>query len=217
MGHRGCRLAVTYPEIYAMQVRAIVEAACIVKKEGVGVKPEIMVPLVSTPGELRLLRQEIQTLIDQVFIELGETVGIRIGTMIETPRAAMNSRAIAHWADFYSFGTNDLTQMGYGFSRDDAGMFLPTYLDKGILEEDPFVQLDQHGIGHMVQIAVTEGRKSNAGLKIGICGEHGGDPESVKFCHRLGLDYVSCSPFRIPVARLAAGQAAVAQRESAHD
>ncbi len=209
MGHRGCRLAVTYPEIYNMQVRAIVEAACIVKKEGVVVHPEIMVPLVSTPRELSLLRKQIEELVRGVMAEMNEELLFRIGTMIETPRAAMCSAAIAIHADFYSFGTNDLTQMTYAFSRDDAGVFLPLYLEKHILDEDPFVELDQQGTGRLVQIAVKEGREANPGIKLGICGEHGGDPNSVKFFHRVGLDYVSCSPFRVPVARLAAGQAAV--------
>ena len=209
MGHRGCRLAITYPEIYNMQVRAIVEAACIVKKEGRVVHPEIMVPLISTERELIVLRESIELLVERVMSELGEHIEIKIGTMIETPRAAMCSRSIARHADFYSFGTNDLTQMAYGFSRDDLGMFLPTYLERGILDEDPFMALDQEGIGGFVRHAVEQGRRSNPDLKIGICGEHGGDPHSVEFFHRVGLDYVSCSPFRIPVARLAAGQAAL--------
>jgi pyruvate, orthophosphate dikinase len=212
MGHRGCRLAVTYPEIYNMQVRAIVEAACIVKKEGVAVHPEIMVPLVSTPRELSLLRRQIQELVLGVMAEMNESFPIHIGTMLETPRAAVCSRAIALHADFFSFGTNDLTQMSYGFSRDDAGVFLPTYLEKHLLDEDPFVAMDQEGTGRLVRLAVEEGRQANPQLKLGICGEHGGEPSSVKFFHRVGLDYVSCSPFRIPVARLAAGQAAVEER-----
>jgi pyruvate,orthophosphate dikinase len=214
MGHRGCRLAVTYPEIYNMQVRAIVEAACIVKKEGTPVHPEIMVPLITTARELGHLRRAIEDLVKRVTAELGESIAIKVGTMIETPRAAVCSASIARHADFYSFGTNDLTQMGFGFSRDDAGMFLPTYLEKGILKEDPFMTLDQPGIGAMVKMAVEAGRKANANLKFGICGEHGGEPRSVKFFHRSGLDYVSCSPFRIPVARLAAGQAALEEKEA---
>jgi pyruvate,orthophosphate dikinase len=209
MGHRGCRLAITYPEIYNMQVRAIVEAACIVKKEGLQVHPEIMVPLISTERELIVLRKAIEELIQRVSAELGETISFQIGTMVETPRAAVCSRSIARHADFYSFGTNDLTQMGYGFSRDDVGVFLPTYLEREILDGDPFMALDQEGIGGLVRLAVEQGRRSNPHLNIGICGEHGGDPESVVFFHRVGLDYVSCSPFRIPVARLAAGQAAL--------
>ncbi len=213
MGHRGCRLAITYPEIYNMQVRAIVEAACIVIKEGVSVTPEIMVPLVSTSRELKMLREQIEQLIAQVCEELGESVPFKIGTMIETPRAAMCSRAIARYADFYSFGTNDLTQMAYGFSRDDVGMFLPMYLEKDILDIDPFIRLDQEGTGQLVRIAAEEGRKVHPGMKLGICGEHGGEPNSIKFFHELGLDYVSCSPFRIPGARLAAGQAAVQEQD----
>ncbi|HUJ77195.1 MAG TPA: pyruvate, phosphate dikinase, partial [bacterium] len=215
MGHRGCRLAVTYPEIYNMQVRAIVEAACIVKKEGTAVHPEIMVPLVTTARELEYLRKNIEELMHRVMAELGESIPFKVGTMVETPRAAVCSRSIARHADFYSFGTNDLTQMGFGFSRDDAGMFLPTYLQRGILEEDPFMTLDQDGIGSLVGMAVAEGRKVKPSLTFGICGEHGGDPNSVKFFHRAGLDYVSCSPFRIPVARLAAGQAALEEEEAA--
>ena len=209
MGHRGCRLAITYPEIYNMQVRAIVEAACIVKKEGVQVNPEIMVPLISTSKELSLIRKDIERLVTQVTGELGETIAFRIGTMLETPRAALSARSIARLADFFSFGTNDLTQMSYGFSRDDAGMFLPVYLEKGILDKDPFMEFDREGTGRLVEMAVKEGREANPDLKLGVCGEHGGDPRSVKFFHQVGLDYVSCSPFRVPVARLAAGQAAV--------
>ncbi|MCZ6473234.1 MAG: hypothetical protein O6934_07320 [SAR324 cluster bacterium] len=213
LGHRGCRLAFTYPEIYHMQVRAIVEAACIVAKEGVAVQPEIMVPLVSTARELALLRESIRDLADRVMEELAESLSIQIGTMLETPRAAVCSRSIAAHADFYSFGTNDLTQMGFGFSRDDSGSFLPMYMEKGVLEEDPFVALDQEGIGAMMRIAIEEGRKSNPDLKVGICGEHGGEAASVKFFHKLGLDYVSCSPFRLPIARLAAAQAAIEMEE----
>jgi pyruvate, orthophosphate dikinase len=209
MGHRGCRLAITYPEIYNMQVRAIVEAACIVKKEGTPVHPEIMVPLISSERELIVLRKEIETLMARVMGELGENIPFKIGTMIETPRAAVCSRSIARFADFYSFGTNDLTQMGYGFSRDDVGVFLPVYLERGLLENDPFMSFDQEGIGGLVRQAVDSGRRANPALKIGICGEHGGDPHSVEFFHRVGLDYVSCSPFRVPVARMAAGQAAL--------
>jgi pyruvate,orthophosphate dikinase len=209
MGHRGCRLAITYPEIYNMQVRAIVEAACIVKKEGTAVHPEIMVPLISTERELIVLRKDIEALIERVMQELGENIAFKIGTMIETPRAAVCSASIARHADFYSFGTNDLTQMTYGFSRDDVGMFLPTYLERHILDGDPFMSLDQEGIGGLVCLAVEQGPRANPDLKFGICGEHGGDPTSVRFFHRAGLDYVSCSPFRIPVARLAAGQAAL--------
>lgn len=216
MGHRGCRLAVTYPEMYQMQTRAIVEAACIVKKEGIAVNPEIMVPLVCTPRELRLLRKQIEELIAIVKTELGEEVDIKVGTMIETPRATVVSRSIANHADFFSFGTNDLTQMGFGFSRDDVGMFLPAYLEKKLLDVDPFIRLDQSGIGRLMKIACEEGRAINPKLKLGICGEHGGEPDSVRYFHDLGLDYVSCSPYRIPVARMAAGQAAVANSSAAN-
>ena len=209
LGHRGCRLAVTYPEIYQMQVRAIVEAACIVTKEGIPVKPEIMVPLITTARELEFLRNQISALVERVMEELGESFPIPIGTMLETPRAAVCSESIARHADFYSFGTNDLTQMGFGFSRDDAGTFLPQYLESAILQQDPFISLDKEGIGAMMRLAIENGRKGNQDLKVGICGEHGGDADSVKFFHKLGLDYVSCSPFRIPVAKLAAAQAAL--------
>jgi len=213
LGHRGCRLAITYPEIYQMQVRAIVEAACIVTKEKVEVHPEIMVPLVSTTRELDALREDIELLTKRVMTEMGENFVIPIGTMIETPRAAVCAGSIARYADFFSFGTNDLTQMAFGFSRDDAGMFLPTYVAKGILEQDPFVELDQVGVGGLMRMAVEQGRRVNPKLKVGICGEHGGDPSSVHFSHALNLDYVSCSPFRIPIARLAAAQAAVMEDE----
>jgi len=170
------------------------------------------VPLVATARELKVLRAQIEELSKVVKAEMAEEVPIRIGTMVETPRAAVVSRGIALHADFYSFGTNDLTQMAYGFSRDDSGVFLPAYLEKRILDDDPFVALDQQGTGRLVEIAVQEGRETNPDIKLGICGEHGGEPHSVKFFHRVGLDYVSCSPFRIPVARLAAGQAAVEER-----
>jgi pyruvate,orthophosphate dikinase len=213
LGHRGCRLAITYPEIYQMQVRAITEAACIVTKEGIQVHAEIMVPLISTTRELDLLREQIEALVKQVMEEMGEILPILIGTMIETPRAAVCAASIARFADFFSFGTNDLTQMSFGFSRDDAGMFLPTYVAKGILDKDPFVELDQAGVGGLIRLAVEQGRKANPKLKIGICGEHGGDPPSVHFTHALHFDYVSCSPYRIPIARLAAAQAAVMEDE----
>ncbi|MBI3991960.1 MAG: pyruvate, phosphate dikinase, partial [Candidatus Lambdaproteobacteria bacterium] len=213
LGHRGCRLAITYPEIYNMQVRAIVEASCIVTKEGVPVHPEIMVPLVSTANELAVIRAQIEDLVVRVMEEMGENVPIRIGTMVETPRAAVCADSIAEFADFFSFGTNDLTQMGFGFSRDDSGMFLPLYVERGVLNNDPFMSLDREGIGALVRIAVEKGRATNGTLKLGVCGEHGGDPASIEFFRRVGLDYVSCSPFRIPVARLAAAQADIAAEE----
>lgn len=210
LGHRGCRLGVTYPEIYRMQVRAIMEAACVLAEEKRAVQPEIMLPLVSHAGELELLRalveEEIQGVLDQ---HPRARVAPAIGTMIEVPRAALTADAIARHADFFSFGTNDLTQTGYALSRDDAGKFLPDYLDAGILVDDPFVSIDEEGIGRLMEIGVKEGRKTRKDLKVGICGEHGGDPKSIRFCAGLGFDYVSCSPFRVPVARLAAAQAAI--------
>jgi len=210
LGHRGCRLGITYPEIYRMQVRAITEAACEVAQSGLRVRPEIMIPLVSHAGELERLRADAEATVASV---LKENAGARakplIGTMIEVPRAALTADVIARHADFFSFGTNDLTQMTYALSRDDAGKFLPTYLEQGILEDDPFVSLDTDGIGRLVALGAEKGRETRPDLKLGICGEHGGDPKSVAFCARLGLDYVSCSPYRVPVARLAAAQAAV--------
>jgi pyruvate,orthophosphate dikinase len=210
LGHRGCRLGITFPEIYAMQVRAIVEAACEVAESGVRVQPEIMVPLVAHVGELSRLRKLIEEEIAAVVAEhKGAKVRPAIGTMIEVPRAALVADAIAKHADFFSFGTNDLTQMTYALSRDDAGKFLSVYQETGILEDDPFVSIDEEGIGALIRIGVERGRRTRKGLKVGICGEHGGDPKSVKFCARAGLDYVSCSPYRVPVARLAAAQAAL--------
>jgi len=210
LGHRGCRLGITFPEIYAMQVRAIVEAACEVAQSGVRVQPEIMVPLVAHVGELSRLRKLIE---DEIAGVLAEHKGVKvkptIGTMIEVPRAALVAEAIARYADFFSFGTNDLTQMTYALSRDDAGKFLSYYQESGILEDDPFVSIDEEGVGALIRIGVENGRKTRRDLKVGICGEHGGDPKSVKFCARVGLDYVSCSPYRVPVARLAAAQAAL--------
>ena len=213
LGHRGCRLGVTYPEIYRMQVRAITEAACQVEAEGVDVQPEIMIPLVSNRGELEILREQAEEVIDEVCrAHPGTKVRPSIGTMIEVPRAALIADEIAPHADFFSFGTNDLTQMGYALSRDDAGRFLPDYIDRGILEDDPFVSIDEAGIGQLVQIGADRGRSVDPKLKLGICGEHGGDPKSVKFFARVGLDYVSCSPYRVPVARLAAAQAAIEEK-----
>jgi pyruvate,orthophosphate dikinase len=213
LGMRGCRLGIVYPEIYLMQVRAIMEAACAVAKAKVKVIPEIMIPLVGHVNELARLRKESDDLCKQVIAETGQKVAYTIGTMIEVPRAALTADEIAREAEFFSFGTNDLTQMGFGLSRDDAAMFLPLYVDSGILPVDPFASLDQEGIGQLMEIAVAKGRKVRAGLKIGICGEHGGDPSSIDFCHRVGLDYVSCSPYRVPVARLAAAQAALASNK----
>jgi pyruvate,orthophosphate dikinase len=212
LGHRGCRLGVSYPEIYIMQVRAITEAACAVAADGVRVKPEIMIPLVSNEGELQRLRAQCEKTIGEVRAAFpGTRVRPSIGTMIEVPRAALTADVIALHADFFSFGTNDLTQMGYAMSRDDVGKFLPDYLDKGILDDDPFVSIDQAGIGQLVELGVQRGRATRPGLKLGVCGEHGGDPKSVEFFARVGLDYVSCSPYRVPLARLAAAQAALSE------
>jgi pyruvate,orthophosphate dikinase len=213
LGHRGCRLGITYPEIYRMQVRAIAEAALNVAAKGVTALPEIMIPLVGTVKELAWLKTELQDELRRVNQERGGTFEAPMGTMIEVPRAAITADQIASEAEFFSFGTNDLTQMGFGFSRDDAGTFLPEYVAKKILPDDPFQSLDTEGIGELVRIAVTKGRAARAGLKCGVCGEHGGDPRSVKFFHGVGLDYVSCSPYRIPIATLAAAQAAL---EAAH-
>jgi len=207
LGHRGCRLGVTYPEIYAMQARAIFEAAAELTKEGIEVLPEVMIPLVGTEEELRLLKEVCVKAAEQAMAEQGVQFNYLIGTMIEIPRACVVADAIAKEAEFFSFGTNDLTQMTFGFSRDDAGKFLQDYLDKEILAKDPFQTLDQTGVGALVEMGVERGRSTRPNLKVGICGEHGGDPASIDFCHRVGLNYVSCSPFRVPVARLAAAQA----------
>lgn len=213
LGHRGCRLGITFPEIYQMQVRAIMEAACeLAKEEGFKIIPEIMIPLVGHVNELRLMREETEKICKKVLQERNIAVEYTIGTMIELPRAAITADEIAHFADFFSFGTNDLTQTTFGFSRDDAGKFLPTYIEKGILTTDPFVTLDQQGVGGLIRMAVEKGRHIKTSLKVGICGEHGGDPASVEFCHQIGLDYVSCSPYRVPIARLAAAHAALKDR-----
>jgi len=207
LGHRGCRLGITYPEIYEMQVRAIMEAACELKKQKVKVIPEIMIPLVGHVNELRLMRELTVTIAEEVQKDFKTKVDYTVGTMIELPRAALTADEIATQADFFSFGTNDLTQTNFGLSRDDAGRFLPYYVERGILEDDPFISLDQTGTGILMKIAVEKGRKEKKHLKLGICGEHGGDPRSVEFCYEVGLDYVSCSPYRVPIARLAAAQA----------
>lgn len=212
LGHRGCRLGNTYPEITEMQARAIIEAAMNLKKAGVDARPEIMVPLIGTVEEFEMQYDIIKTTANKVFKEYGDTIDYKIGTMIEVPRAALTADKIAHKAEFYSFGTNDLTQMTFGYSRDDAGKFLPVYLQKGILEHDPFEVLDQEGVGQLVKMGVTKGRSVNPDLKVGICGEHGGEPSSVIFCDSIGMNYVSCSPFRVPIARLAAAQAAIQHR-----
>jgi pyruvate,orthophosphate dikinase len=210
LGHRGCRLGITYPEIYEMQARAIFEAQALVEKE-TGVKPvaEIMVPLVAMPKELEILKARIEAVAAAVAEESGVAPVYLTGTMIELPRAALRAGDIARSAEFFSFGTNDLTQTTFGLSRDDAGKFLGDYLEAGIFEKDPFVSIDQDGVGDLIKIGVERGRATRGGLKLGICGEHGGDPASIRFCEAAGLDYVSCSPYRVPIARLAAAQAAL--------
>jgi pyruvate,orthophosphate dikinase len=214
LGHRGCRLGITYPEITKMQARAILEAACIlVKTEKLDIIPEIMVPLVGTDKELILQKALIDSVAEKVFIEQNTRLVYLVGTMIEVPRAALTAGVIAQTAEFFSFGTNDLTQMTYGFSRDDAGKFLPFYIDNKILSDDPFMTLDTEGVGRLVRLACTEGRATKPNLKVGICGEHGGDPASVEFCHEVGLNYVSCSPYRVPIARLAAARKAILSKK----
>jgi pyruvate,orthophosphate dikinase len=210
LGHRGCRLGITFPEIYEMQARAIFEAACAVSGEGgAPVVPEVMIPLVATKRELELMKVVVDKAAQAVFAEKGRTIDYLVGTMIELPRAALTAGEIAEEARFFSFGTNDLTQTTLGLSRDDAGSFLPTYVEKGIFARDPFVSLDVEGVGQLVALAVERGRATRPDLKLGICGEHGGDPASIAFCESVGLDYVSASPFRVPIARLAAAQAAL--------
>ena len=215
LGHRGCRLGITYPEIYDMQAKAIIEAAVKVSKNGVKVHPEIMIPLVGTLKELKIIKDRIIKIAEEVFEKEGVRVSYKVGTMIEVPRAALVADKIATEAEFFSFGTNDLTQMGGGFSRDDAGKFLKDYVDKEIYEKDPFQSLDREGIGELLRIAVSKGRETNKKLIIGICGEHGGDPATVMFCHDIGLNYVSCSPYRVPIARLAAAQGVIEQKKKA--
>ena len=209
MGHRGCRLAITYPEIAKMQTRAVIEAAINVKKEGIEVHPEIMIPLVGILKELQFVKKVVVDTAKEVMDKAGVTVDYKVGTMIEIPRAALLADDIAKEAEFFSFGTNDLTQMTFGFSRDDASKYLNDYYQKGILDQDPFASIDQNGVGKLIDMAATLGRKTRSDLELGICGEHGGDPKSIEFCHKVGLNYVSCSPFRVPVARLAAAQAAI--------
>jgi pyruvate,orthophosphate dikinase len=210
LGHRGCRLGIVYPEISAMQARAIFEAAIEVQKEGIKVKPEIMIPLVGFQKELELQAQLIRQVAAQVSKEKGARLNYLIGTMIEIPRACLVADEIAKEAEFFSFGTNDLTQTTLGMSRDDSGSFLPSYQNHEIIKQNPFATVDTAGVGGLMKMAIEKGRKTRPDIKLGICGEHGGDPASVKFCHDLGLTYVSCSPFRVPIARLAAAQAALA-------
>jgi pyruvate,orthophosphate dikinase len=210
LGHRGCRLGITFPEIYEMQARAILEAALLV--EEAGGKPvalEIMIPLVGFKSEFDMLKDRISGVADAIRTERGKVPNYMVGTMIELPRAALRAGEIAQSAEFFSFGTNDLTQTTLGVSRDDAGTFLSEYLSKGLIARDPFVSIDVEGVGELVRIGVERGRASRKNIKLGICGEHGGDPDSIRFCHDSGLDYVSCSPFRVPIARLAAAQAAL--------
>lgn len=209
LGHRGCRLGNTYPEITEMQVRAIIEAALNLKAKGIEAHPEIMVPLTGTVNEMIMQDRIIRKTIDKVFKERKDSIHYLVGTMIEIPRAALMAYKITRHADFFSFGTNDLTQMTYGYSRDDAGKFLPIYLEKGILKYNPFEVLDQDGVGQLIELATVRGRNFNKTLKVGICGEHGGEPKSIEYFNKQGLDYVSCSPYRVPIARLAAAQAAV--------
>jgi pyruvate,orthophosphate dikinase len=215
LGHRGCRLGITYPEIYGMQVRAIMEAACTVAEQGVRVAPEIMIPLTGTVGEMKLAYENTKKVADGVLAEMGVPVKYSIGTMIEVPRAALIADKIAEFAEFFSFGTNDLTQLTYGYSRDDVAKFLPDYLQKGLLPHDPFAVLDTEGVGELIRIGIERGRRARPDLKVGICGEHGGEPSSVEFCHQVRMTYVSCSPFMIPIARLAAAQARLRERGAA--
>jgi len=212
LGHRGCRLGITYPEITEMQARAIFEAAVAVAKEGVKVKPEVMIPLTATLKEMANQGAIVHRVAEEVFKEKGMKVDYLVGTMIELPRAALVADEIAKEAQFFSFGTNDLTQTTFGFSRDDVNKVLPTYIAEGILKQDPFAVLDREGVGQLVRMATERGRKTRPDLKVGICGEHGGEPSSVEFCHQTGLNYVSCSPFRVLTARLAAAQAAAGEK-----
>ncbi|MDY3662132.1 MAG: putative PEP-binding protein, partial [Ruminococcus bovis] len=214
MGHRGCRLAVTYPEIAKMQTTAVIRAAINVQKAHSDwtVKPEIMIPLVGDVKELKYVKKVVVETADAEIAAAGADLKYEVGTMIEIPRAALTADEIAKEAEFFCFGTNDLTQMTFGFSRDDAGKFLDSYYDNKIYENDPFAKLDQTGVGKLMEMAVELGKKVRPEMHCGICGEHGGDPTSVEFCHKIGLDYVSCSPFRVPIARLAAAQAAIAEK-----
>ncbi|MDN3515194.1 MAG: pyruvate, phosphate dikinase [Candidatus Brocadia sp.] len=211
LGHRGCRLGITYSEIYDMQVRAIIEAACIMKKKGITVYPEIMLPIISAEQEFIILKDSVHKTARDVMQKKGVQIEYTVGTMIELPRAALIADKIAKHAEFFSFGTNDLTQMTFGFSRDDVGSFVPDYIEKGILEKDPFQVLDEEGTGQLVEMGIQRGRSARPNLKVGICGEHGGNPKTISFCHKVGMNYVSCSPFRVPIARLAAAQASLQQ------
>jgi pyruvate,orthophosphate dikinase len=213
MGLRGCRVGLMYPGVTEMQVRAIFQAACRQAKKGIKVHPEVMIPLVGHVNELKKEREKLEKVAKQVMAEEGIEISYKFGTMIEVPRAAVTADEIAQYAQFFSFGTNDLTQMTFGYSRDDAqGKFLQDYVKMGILPHDPFASLDTDGVGRLMRMCVELGRKTRPDLEIGICGEHGGDPASIEFCHKLGLNYVSCSPYRVPIARLAAAQAALKDR-----
>ena len=209
LGHRGCRLGNTYPEITEMQARAIIEAALNLKAKGITAVPEIMIPLIGTEVEYKLQEDIVKDTAEKVFAERGDRIEYLVGTMMEIPRATLVADKVAKYADFFSFGTNDLTQMTFGYSRDDAGTFLPIYIEKGILKHDPFQVLDREGVGQLIQTGIQKGRSSKPKLKVGICGEHGGEPSSIEFCHMVGMDYVSCSPYRVPIARLAAAHAAI--------
>ena len=214
LGHRGCRLGITAPEITEMQARAIFGAALDCAAEGIEVEPEIMIPLISDVKELELQRAVVDRVAEEMFAEAGRRVPYLVGTMIELPRAALTADKIAKEAEFFSYGTNDLTQTALGLSRDDAGRFLPFYVAEGIYPFDPFQRIDEEGVGALIEIATERGRQARPGIKLGICGEHGGDPDSVHFCDRVGLDYVSCSPYRVPIARLAAAHAAIERPEA---
>ena len=214
MGHRGCRLAVTYPEIARMQTRAVIEAAINVTQEGIKTEPEIMIPLIGDVKELKYVKKIVTETADEIIKNAGISLKYSVGTMIEIPRATLMADKIAEEAEFFSFGTNDLTQMTYGFSRDDATKFLDDYYKKQIFEFDPFAKIDQDGVGELMRIAVKKGRSTRPDIQLGICGEHGGEASSVQFCHELGLTYVSCSPYRVPLARLAAAQASIEANQS---
>jgi pyruvate,orthophosphate dikinase len=214
LGHRGCRVGITFPGLYEMQARAIANAAVSLKQRGIDAKPEIMIPLISHANELKVLRERLMPLVEGIIQAAGVDLHIPFGTMIETPRAALTAAEVAETAEFFSFGSNDLTQMSFAYSRDDAEeKFLSEYIENGILPANPFAELDRNGVGRLIQLATSEGRATRSDLSVGICGEHGGDPSSVQFCHEAGLNYVSCSPFRVPVARLAAAQAALGSKE----
>ncbi|MFQ5687320.1 MAG: pyruvate, phosphate dikinase, partial [Candidatus Scalindua sp.] len=212
LGLRGCRLGIIYPDIYQMQVQAIIEAACTVKKKGIKVIPEIMIPLIGTDGEMSILKKDVETVANKVLAKKSVKINYKVGTMIEIPRAALTADSIARHAEFFSFGTNDLTQMTFGYSRDDVGSFVPQFAKLGILEKDPFQILDQVGVGQLIRTGIKKGRQTRPDLKVGICGEHGGEPSSIEFCHRNAMDYVSCSPFRVPIARLATAQAVIKEK-----